>query len=305
MQNASTINIVGTLTVKEKINVFLDLSKIRITGFVAFSAIIGYLLADTAISFRLLWVSLGVMMLAFGSAAMNHWQESDKDLNMDRTKSRPIPSGKIKANSVLLYSILSIAAGLAVLYISAGVMPFLLGIITAAWYNLIYTPMKRRSAIAVIPGGFIGAIPPVIGWTAAGGSVDNFSILSFALFLFVWQIPHFWLLLLMYGDQYSNAGFPSLTDKFSRQELGIITYGWIAVLVITSVLFGMSDFVSGIYTFVPILLLGAYLLYNSTVILKKVEKIYYRKSFLNINLYVLAIVLILTIDKLVIKDLLR
>ena len=89
----------------------------------------------------------------------------------------------------------------------------LLGLITVVWYNGIYTPLKRVTAFAAIPGGVVGAIPPVIGWVSGGGDPTDARIIVVAFFFFVWQVPHFWLLLMRIGGDYERAGLPSLTGN--------------------------------------------------------------------------------------------
>ncbi len=102
-----------------------------------------------------------------------------------------------------------------------------LGLLALLWYNGFYTYLKRVTAFAVVPGAVIGAIPPVIGWVAAGGHWNDSGSLMLAFFMFLWQIPHFWLLALMYGDQYADAGMPTPTKVFTREQLARVTYMWI------------------------------------------------------------------------------
>jgi protoheme IX farnesyltransferase len=107
---------------------------------------------------------------------------------------------------------------------------------TLVSYNLIYTPLKKVTAFAVIPGSLVGALPPMIGWTAAGGNIWAEHILIVATFFFIGQIPHFWLLLLLFGDQYKLAGLQSLTDIFSELQIKRITYTWMLTTVASALL---------------------------------------------------------------------
>jgi protoheme IX farnesyltransferase len=102
----------------------------------------------------------------------------------------------------------------------------LLGVFAVFWYNALYTYLKRFTAFAAVPGALIGAIPPLIGYSAAGGRLGDPLILLVAIFFFIWQIPHFWLLMLMMGDQYRDAGLPAITAKFARPQLARITFTW-------------------------------------------------------------------------------
>jgi heme o synthase len=127
-------------------------------------------------------------------------------------------------------------AGSLTLLFTNPLIALVLSWVTLFFYNLVYTPLKKVTAFAVIPGSMVGALPPVIGWTAAGGGLVSENILIVASFFFIGQIPHFWLLLLMFGDQYKLAGMPSLTDIFSEVQIKRITYTWILTTVASAFL---------------------------------------------------------------------
>lgn len=153
--------------------------------------------------------------------------------------------------------------------------------------------------MAVVPGSVIGAIPPAIGWVAAGGSVMAPQVLALAMFFFIWQIPHFWLLLLIYGKDYAKAGFPTLTEKYNTAQITRMTFVWIAALSTSCLLIPFFGVSHSVVTTVLLLLLGAGLVLYSKKILNTLSGIkLYRKAFLYINLYVLAAISILTIDAL-------
>ncbi|MFC2133739.1 protoheme IX farnesyltransferase [Bacteroidota bacterium] len=288
--------------VKKYLNLFMEVGKFRITSFVAVSTSVGFILASGKIDLGIILPTIGVFLIASGSSALNHFQERDTDALMDRTKNRPIPAQKIKPGGVLLLAVIFIFAGSFILYTFSNLTALLLGWLALFWYNVIYTPMKRRFAMAVVPGSLIGAIPPVIGWVAGGGELTNPQVYALALFFFIWQIPHFWLLLLIHGKDYENAGFPTLTQIFNDSQLGRITFVWIAALAISVLLipfFGVSsNFVTGIL----LVVLGVWLVNNMRKILSDyLEKIIFRKAFMAVNLYVLIVVLLLSIDRLLLK----
>ena len=212
------------------IQILLELGKVRITLFVAVSTSVGFILASGKVTWQMFFVTLGVFLLACGSSALNHYQERNTDALMSRTKLRPIPSGAVTPHAALLIVILLSAAGLVILYFSGGLMVLLLGLLALAWYNAFYTPLKKATALAVVPGALIGSIPPVMGYVAAGGKVMNPEILALALFFFIWQVPHFWLLLMIYAKDYEKAGFPVLTSLFNTKQLTKITFAWIVPL---------------------------------------------------------------------------
>ena len=149
--------------------VLSELTKFRITMLVSFTTGLGYILAAEHISIALFFPILGIFLLACASSCLNHYQERDTDALMERTKYRPIPSGRIEPVNVLFVSLFLLIAGTVVLLTATNFLTFLVGIFTFVWYNGIYTPLKKVSAFAIIPGSLVGALPPVAGWVAAGG----------------------------------------------------------------------------------------------------------------------------------------
>ena len=289
---------------KEHIGIILELGKVKITFFVAVSTSVGYILYSGKFEWTMLLVVIGVFLLACGSSSINHYQERFLDAQMERTKGRPIPSGRIKPLYAFVVAFILSVSGLATIYFSSNVNAALLGIVALIWYNIIYTPLKKRFALAVVPGSVIGALPPMIGWAASGGDVFDMKILSLALFFFIWQIPHFWLLLLLHSKDYEKAGFPTLTKIFNNLQLGRITFVWIAALVTSCLLIPFFNVSSSFYALAALFLMGIWLMWETRGILSNyLERIIFRKAFLSINLYVLAVVLIISIDKLFLKEL--
>ncbi len=297
------LNIKQGVTARKYLNIFLELAKIRITVFVAFSTSIGYLLAAGVFNVQMLWTTLGVFLLASGSSALNHLQESKYDALMKRTMHRPIPSGDISTRGALLYSMLLVGMGCLVLFAATNLVSLSLGVATLIWYNVIYTPLKRIHSLAIIPGSIIGALPPVIGWAATGRSIIEPEILALALFFFIWQIPHFWLLLLIHGEEYEDAGYPSLTKIFNKSQLSRITYVWIIALAISSFFIPLFSISSSFVTTVLLVVLGAYLAFGSWDIIRCfTSRLVIRKSFMLINIYVLLVVVLLALDKLLLTE---
>lgn len=289
-------------TVRNLIDPFLELAKVRITFFVAVSTAVGFIQFAGELSTRIILPSLGVFILACGSSAINHYQEKNTDAIMDRTKNRPLASGKISALAGLTFAVVLIIIGSASIYFSAGYTALILGWVTLFWYNLFYTPLKKKFALAVVPGSVVGALPPVIGWVAAGGYLWDPHAMALALFFFIWQIPHFWLLLLIYGQDYEKAGFPTLTKIFSDAQLSRITFIWIIALAISSLLIPLFSFSAHIVTAVLLIIAGIWLIYKSkSVISDYLNKIVFKKAFLLINIYVLIVVFIISVDKLIFR----
>lgn len=281
------------------INALLDLAKIRITFFVSVSTSIGYILYSGSINLQMFVAAIGVFLLAAGSSAINHYQERRYDALMERTKSRPIPSGFLTPTFALIYAVILSLSGSMILGFFINQTALVLGLVALVWYNLFYTPLKRKYVMAVVPGSVIGAIPPVIGWVAAGGSLLDSQAIALALFFFIWQIPHFWLLLMIYGKDYEKAGYPTLTRIFSDNQLSRITFIWITALATSVLLIPLFSLSSNIITVLLLVSLGFWLTFKSKNILKEyINKIQYRKAFINVNVYVLIVVLFLSIDRL-------
>lgn len=290
-------------SLKENIDILLELGKVRITFFVAVSTSAGFLQHAGKFTWDILLPSLGVFILACGSSAFNHYQERKTDALMDRTKGRPLPSGRISETNALIYASSLVLIGLALIYFSSNITAMLLGVTALIWYNIIYTPLKKKYALAVVPGALIGAIPPVIGWAASGGFPFDYKILAIALFFFIWQIPHFWLLLLIYYKDYQKAGFPTLNKTFSESQLSRITYIWIAALAVSSLMIPLLDISYHVYSFAALVALGIWLVLDTKKILSGyLEKVIFRKAFLAVNIYVLAVIIIISIDKLLLNE---
>jgi protoheme IX farnesyltransferase len=209
--------------------VILELTKARITATVTLTTATGYFLAARRLEWDMCMPLLGVFILASGSSALNQWQESNIDARMKRTRRRPIPAGRIDPGWAFFLAVLLVLVGVFLLTSVEGNPRTLIGLGGAAllWYNGVYTYLKRVTAFAVVPGALIGAIPPAIGYASAGGSLQDPTIVLVALFFFIWQIPHFWLLMLLLGDEYQDAGLPTLTGKFTPPQLRRITLTWV------------------------------------------------------------------------------
>ena len=154
---------------------------------------------------RLAHTVFGTMLIAAGTAALNHYIERDSDRYMRRTAGRPLPSGVLKPNEALLFGVGLAVVGAADLWIAGGALASILGIVTCVSYLLAYTPLKKRTVWATFVGAFPGAVPPMIGWAAATGSLGRGAWALFAI-LFLWQFPHFHAIAWMYRDDYSRAG---------------------------------------------------------------------------------------------------
>jgi len=283
---------------KKRIKIFYELGKVKITFFVTLSTAVGYILGKGVIDLEIIPLLVGVFLLACGSSAMNHFQERIPDSLMERTKQRPIPSGRIFPSEAFAFSILLFLIGSVILLHFTEETTLLLGWLAFGWYNLIYTPLKRKTPLAVLPGALIGAIPPLMGWTATGKGLFEAQGIALALFFFIWQIPHFWLLVLLFEKDYLKAGFPVLTAKFNKKQLSRITFSWIVALALSCLLLPFYELTNNVFTSVFVLLSGVILIFYSVKILKPedLKRKFYRMAFIRLNLFVLIIIFSISLD---------
>jgi protoheme IX farnesyltransferase len=274
--------------------IILELTKVRITIAVTVSVATGHFFFLEHFSTSVFPPMAGVFLLACGAAALNQVQEVGLDSRMERTRKRPIPSGRITREWALFVGMAFAGAGLCLLsYIETHTLALLvLAGAALLWYNGVYIMLKRITAFAVVPGALIGAIPPVIGWTAAGGMVNDPSIISVAFFFFLWQIPHFWLLLLMFGEQYEKAGLPSLTRILSKNQISRITSMWILAVAVTGLLMAVMMNIDTPWN-IGFLVASLWLALNAIGFLKAGVRARLLPAFIRINVYALLVMIFL------------
>lgn len=283
-----------------RIGALLELTKARITIFVIASVATGYFLFLEHFDWGVLWPMLGVFLLACGSAAMNQVQEAKIDARMARTKDRPIPSGRIPRDWATFIALALICAGLYVLT-SIGTHSLellVLGVLAVVWYNVVYLWLKRVTAFAVVPGSLVGAIPPIIGWCAAGGVPLDANILEVALFFFLWQIPHFWLLLQLFGREYEEAGLPSATKVVAPTSFGFITMAWILAVASTGLVLALLQQFGVPWNMLALIAALWLVLSNLGRLRQWPERKAAIGSFLRINFYALAMMILLSANAL-------
>jgi len=284
----------------ESIKIFSELIKFRITVLVSFTTGLGYILGAKDINLTLFAVISGIFLLACAASALNHWQERGTDALMDRTKFRPIPSGRIEPRNALMISMILLVSGSAVLFLFTNLTTLLVGLTTLVWYNGLYTPLKRKSAFAIIPGAVVGALPPVAGWAAAGLEVLDYRILIVAAYMFIWQIPHFWLLLLLYGEDYQKGGFPTLNRVFGEEQLKGITFIWLMATILIALLVPMFLYIYNPFTMPFIVVISSAMAAVSfRFLFTSLNRKSIRNSFIAINFYTLLLISILSLDKLI------
>jgi protoheme IX farnesyltransferase len=201
------------------------------------SATAGYLLHPEGTGvIHLAAAFCGVTLLAAGGSALNQVLERDLDGLMARTRHRPLVRGELKPSGAAAIGAGAILGGLAPLAAVGGLLPPLVGAAPLAWYLLVYTPMKRRTPFALPIGALCGALPPLIGWCLAGGPPADYRIVLLAGLLYIWQVPHFWLLQRRHGDDYRRAGIPLFGAAGQGNDLAGFSRLWIVALIAGSAL---------------------------------------------------------------------
>lgn len=219
-----------------RVGAFLELSKFRLTMLVVVTAGVGYLVAAAGAihGAALLAVTVGTGLLSAAAGAVNQWVEVGADSRMDRTAGRPLPSGRLSGRAALAFAAACLAVGTGVLLAGAGALTAGLGVLSFVLYVFVYTPLKTLTTLNTPVGAVVGALPPLMGWTAATGRFEAGGI-ALAGILFVWQIPHFLAIAFLYREDYARGGFKMLPvlDAEGRTTFGLILLYSLALLPVS------------------------------------------------------------------------
>jgi protoheme IX farnesyltransferase len=211
-----------------KSRAYVQLWKPRLSFLVAFSSLFGYILGTSGMINWSIALSLfvGGFLVSGCAVTINQVIEKDLDSLMDRTRNRPIPTGLISSSEAIFFAIISGILGLLLLWISTNPLTVILACCSFVLYSFVYTPLKRVGPIAVFVGAIPGALPPLLGWTAATGELSYMAFIIFGI-QFIWQFPHFWAIAWVSDDDYKKAGFKLLPNK-GKKDFGtaiqIMTY---------------------------------------------------------------------------------
>jgi protoheme IX farnesyltransferase len=267
---------------------------VSLTGFT------GYFIFDPHITLNLITVTIGILLMAVSASVLNQLQEAGLDLKMNRTHKRPIPARNITKSGAILFFLANLFAGTALIYSAGGFRAAVIGLITLVWYNGIYTFSKRLSAFAVVPGAVTGALPPLIGWVAAGGGLWDKPIIFLEFLFFIGQIPHFWLLILRYGEEYKNAGIPSLTNILGRDQINRLTFTWVVSSVIAALFLCFFEIIRTRLLVGILLVASFYLIWNFSDLLKnQVDAANSRKYSILLDSYFLLVIILLISDRII------
>lgn len=275
---------------------YLELSKSRIVLMVLITTAAGYLFATPNVDpLLLLHTLIGTALVAAGTNALNQYVEREHDGRMHRTRSRPLPAGRITPRAALLFSSLIAVAGTIYLGVAVNWLTAALGAFTLTSYIFVYTPLKRLSAICTIIGAVPGAIPPLMGWTAATNELSLGGWIVFGI-LFLWQLPHFMAISWLYREDYARGGFAmtSVRDANGASVAAQAIYYTLALLPVSVApsLFGLS----GAGYLVGASIAGAILLGSTIRFFFERSARNARTLFMVSNLYLLTVMLLLVVD---------
>ncbi len=208
---AAEIQETPVIGVRERMLAFLELTKPRIAFMLVLTSAAGFYLGTTGVFNWVLFANamIGITLLAFGVATLNQYIERDVDKLMERTANRPLPTGRVTPNEALVFGILQCIVAEVYLFFLVNPLTAALGIVVIAGYVLLYTPLKTRTSASTAIGAIPGAMPPLMGWTAAANDI-TLGAWSLFVILFLWQFPHFLAIATMYRDEYAKAGIKML-----------------------------------------------------------------------------------------------
>jgi heme o synthase len=279
---------------------WLQLSKLTIMLPVSLTGFTGYFIFNPHFSIKLILVSFGILLMAVSASALNQIQEVALDSKMERTHDRPIPAGRIKLMHAIIFTLCNLFAGTFIIYSSGNLLAALTGLFTVLWYNGIYTYSKRITAFAVVPGAVTGALPPLIGWIAAGGGILDKPIIFLEFLFFTGQIPHFWLLILKYGAEYNKAGIPTITDILNNDQINRLTFTWVLTSVIAAMFLCYFEVIRTGSLIGILLIASIFLIWKFSVLLKVgADHKTYKKYSILLDSYFLLILLLLISDRII------
>jgi protoheme IX farnesyltransferase len=222
-----THQLTGAAFAGAKAKAYWELLKFRLSFLVAFSCAFGFVLGTSRVDwFILAMVFIGGFLLSASSVIVNQIIEKDLDKLMTRTMNRPLPTDRVTVNEAITVSAICFVSGVGLLLIYTNPLTTVLSILSMVLYSFVYTPLKRVGPIAVFVGAIPGALPPLLGWTAATGTISHEALIIFGI-QFIWQFPHFWAIAWVADEDYKKAGFkllPSSGEKDLNTAVQIMIY---------------------------------------------------------------------------------
>jgi len=279
--------------------IFADLFKARLTTLVLLTTLVGFYLGETGgVNYWLMFHTLfGTTLVAAGAAALNQLLEREHDAKMRRTASRPLPSGRLQPTTVAILGGAMSVAGLIYLATLVNPLTSVVGAVTSISYLFIYTPLKRVTWTNTLIGAIPGALPPLMGWTAARNELGGEGWALFAILAF-WQLPHFFAIAWLYRDEYAKAGFVMLPniDADGRRTGQQSVSNTIALLFVSLCPFALG--MSGRIYLVAAMLLGAAFLFCTIRFSRRLDNRSAKLMFFLSIIYLPLLLVAMVFDKL-------
>ncbi len=277
-------------------SILIQLIKTRLSLAVTLSSVSGYFISQKDPGINLVFLTSGVFFLAAAAAVLNQISEIKYDRLMSRTKERPLPLELISEKSATGITVFLCGVGILCLSFT-GIIVVSLGFAAVILYNLIYTKLKRISVLAIIPGAIVGAIPPLMGYEAAGGGIPDPAIIMFSSFVFLWQLPHFWLILIKNRKDYEVAGFVTFSRTITKGQIRNLVFFWVLLSSVFLVEFTELFEVFSVkisWLLIPVNLIFIVLFLFS--LFGRSEKEEYSRAFILINIFNLLIMILFIIN---------
>jgi protoheme IX farnesyltransferase len=213
----------------------IGLTKPSVSLLMAASASTVYVVREPDLDWTALGVIFSLFMLFLGGATLNNYQDRDLDTRLQRTRERPLAAREIAPQAALIQALVLILAGtLGLFSVGTSLALPMTGVISIFLYNFVYTPLKRKTVLAVIPGAVCGILPVLMGWMAAGGGPESPRLWILVVVFGVWQLPHFWLVVLANEGDYRRSGIPNMLRFLSVRQLRKLVFVWVAAFVVLS-----------------------------------------------------------------------
>ena len=276
---------------------FFIVTKFVLSFAVSLSALFAYIMAKGEVGIDMLLATFAVLLVAMGVSTLNQVQEYKSDAKMERTKNRPIASGRMTPRTGLIIGAVLILISFVLIYSLLGFTGVNIFMFAFIWYNAMYTPLKKKSALAVVPGAILGVIPPAIGWLVAGHTLMELEFIALALYFFIWQVPHFWLLVMLFHGDYKDGGYPTAMRLFGQASLQRLTFVWL-IFTIQAGIFLVWVYQPYTLTIVLSILVGIWAFISAFELLKENFQLRNARSvFWKINAAFLGIIILLSIDE--------
>jgi protoheme IX farnesyltransferase len=276
---------------------FFVVTKFVLSFAVSLSALFAYIMAKGEVGLDMLLATFSVLLVAMGVSTLNQVQEYQSDAKMERTKNRPIASGRMSPRTGIIIGAVLILLSFALIYSLLGLTGVNIFMFAFIWYNAMYTPLKKKSALAVVPGALLGVIPPAVGWLVAGHTLLELEFIAIALYFFIWQVPHFWLLVMLFHGDYKDGGYPTAMRLFGQASLQRLTFVWL-IFTIQAGIFLVWVYQPYMITMILSICVGIWAFISAFELLKEKFQLQNARSvFWKINTAFLGIIILLSIDE--------